>query len=109
MQVLIFSTLNKVNEWMNEWMNKFSEWALSYDSIKVLKCQKLQAHNQDFAGQGKIHWIRVPIINISSKTQEKKDPTEKNFGIFSPRYSWSYILNGNLTQRCIQSRPFFQN
>ena len=29
--------------------------------------------------------------------------------VFSPRYSWNYILNRNLTQRWTKSGPFFQN
>ena len=40
------------------------------------------------------------------KNSLKKDPLEKHFEAFSPRYSLNYILMENLTQRWTQSGPF---
>ena len=39
-------------------------------------------------------------LNIDSvKTNRKRGPTEKHFGVFSSRYSQNYILNGKFNPK----------
>ena len=45
-------------------------------------------------------------LTFHKKKQEKKDPTGKHFGVFSPRYIKTVFWMKNLTQRCMQSGPF---
>ena len=41
------------------------------------------------------------------KNTRKGGPTGKNFGVFSPRYSWNYILNEKFNPMMVTIRTFF--
>ena len=41
------------------------------------------------------------------KNTRKKGPAEKNLGVFSPRYPWNHILNGNFNSNKDTVRAFF--
>ena len=72
-------------------------------SISPIISYNLQARNQKFFRAGEVWWNQSTSINLPSKIQEKRAP----FGVFSPRYSQNYILNGKFNLWMNTIRVFF--
>ena len=64
------------------------------------------AQSKIFQGRGNFRKLRH-FAKHFAKNLRKKSPEGKYFGVFSPRYSYNYILNGDFNPKMDTIWPFF--